>query len=106
MMVFEFDINKSVANKIKHGIDFIQAQTMRRWRFMKAKDFDKKFDTGEDISSLINKKRAHRLNQDQKRVNVDFPQWMVDLLDKQAKRLGVTRQSVIKHFIADRLKHI
>ena len=73
---------------------------------MKAKDFDKKFDDGEDITSLINKKHARRINQDQKRVNVDFPQWMVDSLDKQAKRLGVTRQSVIKHFIAEHLKHI
>ncbi len=73
---------------------------------MKSKDFDKKFDDGESVTSLINKKHARRLNQDQKRVNVDFPQWMVDLLDKQAKRLGVTRQSVIKHFIADHLKHI
>ena len=73
---------------------------------MKAKDFDKMFDDGENITSLINKNHARRLNQDQKRVNVDFPQWMVDSLDKQAKRLGVTRQSVIKHFIADHLKHI
>ena len=73
---------------------------------MKAKDFDKKFDEGEDITPLINKNHARRLNQDQKRVNVDFPQWMVDSLDKQAKRLGVTRQSVIKHFIADHLKHV
>ena len=73
---------------------------------MKAKDFDKKFDGGEDITSLINKNHARRLNQGQKRVNVDFPQWMVDSLDKQAKRLGVTRQSVIKHFIADHLKHV
>lgn len=73
---------------------------------MKAKDFDRKFDDGQDITSLINQKHARRLNQDQKRVNVDFPQWMVDSLDKQAKRLGVTRQSVIKHFIADHLKHV
>jgi hypothetical protein len=73
---------------------------------MKAKDFDKKFDDGENITSLINNNHARRLNQDQKRVNVDFPQWMVDSLDKQAKRLGVTRQSVIKHFIADHLKHV
>ena len=72
---------------------------------MKAKDFDKKFDDGEDITPLINKKHARRINQDQKRVNVDFPQWMVDSLDKRAKRLGVTRQSIIKLFIAERIKH-
>ena len=72
---------------------------------MKAKDFDKKFDDGEDITSLVNKNHARRLNQDIKRVNVDFPQWMIDSLDKQAKRLGVTRQSIIKLFVADHLKH-
>jgi len=72
---------------------------------MKAKDFDKKFDDGEDITPLVNKNQAHRLNQDIKRVNVDFPQWMIDSLDKQARRLGVTRQSIIKLFIADQLKH-
>ena len=73
---------------------------------MKAKDFDKKFDEGEDITPLVNKARARRLNQDIKRVNVDFPQWMIDSLDKQAKRLGVTRQSIIKLFIADHLKQV
>ena len=72
---------------------------------MKAKDFDKKFDKGEEIMPLVNKDRARRLNQERKRVNVDFPQWMIDSLDKQAKRLGVTRQSIIKLFIADHLKH-
>ena len=72
---------------------------------MKAKDFDKKFDAGEDVTPLINKNQARRLNQDPKRVNVDFPQWMIDSLDKQAKRLGITRQSIIKLFIAEHLKH-
>ncbi len=71
---------------------------------MKAKDFDKKFDEGGDITPLVNKNHARRLNQDQRRVNVDFPRWMIDSLDKRAKRLGVTRQSVIKLFIADHLK--
>ena len=72
---------------------------------MKAKDFDKKFDDGEDITPLVNKSHARRLNQDIKRVNVDFPQWMIDSLDKQARRLGVTRQSIIKIFISEQLKH-
>ena len=73
---------------------------------MKAKDFDKKFDQGEDITKYLDVSKRYRPEQEQKRVNVDFPQWMVDSLDKQAKRLGVTRQSVIKHFIADHLKHV
>jgi len=72
---------------------------------MKAKDFDKKFDEGEDITPILNKNRGRRLNEHQRRVNVDFPQWMIDSLDKQARRLGVTRQSIIKLFIAEQLKH-
>lgn len=71
---------------------------------MKAKDFDKKFDSGEDISKYLDLTKASRPGQEQKRVNVDFPKWMIDSLDKEAKRLGVTRQSIIKVWIAERLK--
>ena len=70
---------------------------------MKAKALDKKFDSGEDISKYLDLSRATRPGQDQKRVNVDFPVWMIDSLDKEAKRLGVTRQSIIKVWIAERL---
>lgn len=71
---------------------------------MMAKDFDKKFDEGEDISAHLDISKARRPEQEQKRVNVDFPVWMIQLLDKEAKRLGVTRQSIIKVWVADRLK--
>jgi len=71
---------------------------------MKAKDLDKKFDRGEDISSYMDLKKASRPGQEQKRVNVDFPIWMIHSLDKEAKRLGVTRQSVIKVWLAERLE--
>ncbi len=71
---------------------------------MKAKALDKKFDSGEDISKYLDLSRATRPGQDQKRVNVDFPVWMIDSLDKEAKRLGVTRQSIIKVWIAERLQ--
>jgi len=71
---------------------------------MKAKALDKKFDSGEDISKHLDLSRAIRPGQDQKRVNVDFPVWMIDSLDKEAKRLGVTRQSIIKVWIAERLQ--
>ena len=71
---------------------------------MKAEEFDKKFDDSEDISRVMDLSRARKLNQDQKRVNVDFPIWMVNQLDAEAKRLGVTRQSIIKVWIADRLE--
>ncbi|MHB1465485.1 MAG: type II toxin-antitoxin system BrnA family antitoxin [Thermoleophilia bacterium] len=71
---------------------------------MKAKDLEKKFDRGEDISSYLDLEKAKRTSQEQKRVNVDFPQWMIHSLDKEAKRLGVTRQSIIKVWVAERLK--
>ncbi|HEY8241570.1 MAG TPA: CopG family transcriptional regulator [Kiritimatiellia bacterium] len=71
---------------------------------MKAKDFDKRFDDGTDISKFLDLSRARRVNQSPKRVNVDFPSWMIDSLDKEADRLGVTRQSIIKVWISERLK--
>jgi hypothetical protein len=73
---------------------------------MKAKEFDKAFDEGEDVSQVLDISKARRPVQDQKRVNVDFPLWMIQLLDKEAKRLGVPRQSIIKLWVADRLKRV
>ena len=70
---------------------------------MKAKDFDKKFNEGQDVSRYLDMSKARRPEQEQKRVNVDFPQWMVHSLDKEAKRLGVPRQSIIKVWVAERL---
>ncbi len=71
---------------------------------MKARDFDKKFDEGEDISKYLDISKARRPEQEQKRVNVDFPLWMIHLLDKEARRLGVPRQSIIKVWVAERLE--
>ena len=71
---------------------------------MKAKELDKKFDDGEDISRYLDYSKATRPGREQKRVNVDFPVWMIQSLDKEAARLGVPRQSVIKVWIADRLE--
>ncbi len=71
---------------------------------MKAKEFDKKFDAGEDISRYLDLSRAKRPEQAHKRVNVDFPLWMLHALDKVAKRLGVPRQSIIKVWVAERLE--
>ena len=70
---------------------------------MKAKDLDRKFDAGEDVSAHLDPSNARRLNQQPKRVNVDFPLWMVQSLDREAHRLGVPRQSIIKLWIAERL---
>jgi hypothetical protein len=70
---------------------------------MKAKKFDQKFDAGEDITSLLDLSQARRSSREPKRVNVDFPVWMIRLLDREASRLGVTRQSIIKIWLAERL---
>jgi hypothetical protein len=72
---------------------------------MKARELDKRFDDGEDISKYLDMTKARRPEQEHKRVNVDFPLWMIQQLDKEAKRLGVPRQSIIKVWIADRLEN-
>jgi hypothetical protein len=71
---------------------------------MKAKDLDKKFDSGEDITEFLDISKIRKPGLEQKRVNVDFPVWMIHDLDKEAKRLGVPRQSLIKIWLAERLK--
>jgi hypothetical protein len=71
---------------------------------MKAKSFDKKFDEGKDITDDLDLSRIIRPNQEQRRVNVDFPTWMIESLDREASRLGVTRQSIIKVWLAERLE--
>ena len=72
---------------------------------MKASEFDKKFDDGENILEHLDVSAARRPGLEQKRVNVDFPVWMIQALDHEARRLGVTRQSVIKMWLAERLQH-
>lgn len=63
---------------------------------MKAKDFEQAFDEGTDLTASLDLSKTRRVLQAQKRVNVDFPTWMIDSLDREASKLGVTRQSVIK----------
>ena len=71
---------------------------------MKARDFDRDFDAGVDVTAHLDLSRARRPGQEQRRVNVDFPSWMIESLDREAQRLGVTRQSIIKVWIAERLE--
>jgi predicted DNA binding CopG/RHH family protein len=71
---------------------------------MKAKKFDADFDSGKNITNALDLSKARRPLQAQKRVNVDFPTWMIEALDKEASRLGVTRQSIIKVWLAERLE--
>lgn len=71
---------------------------------MKAKDFEQQFDDGVDITAALDLLKATRVMQAQKRMNVDFPTWMIESLDREALRLGVTRQSIIKVWLAERLE--
>ena len=73
---------------------------------MKAKKFDQDFDAGEDVTKSLDLTKINRPNQKQRRVNVDFPTWMIESLDKEASRLGVTRQSIIKVWLAERLEQL
>lgn len=69
-----------------------------------AKELDEKFDNGEDISEYIDWSSGRRINQVPRRVNIDFPKWIVDSLDREAQRLGITRQALVKVWIAERLE--
>ena len=69
-----------------------------------AKELDRRFDDGEDISSHLDWGTARRPGLEQRRVNVDLPIWMIESLDGEAKRVGVTRQSIVKVWLAERLK--
>lgn len=71
---------------------------------MSTEEFDERFDAGEDVTSALDLSAVQRPGLEQRRVNVDFPAWMIEKLDREAKRLGVTRQSVIKVWIAERLE--
>ena len=71
---------------------------------MKAKKFEQQFDRGFDMMASLDLSKAKRVLQVQKRVNVDFPTWMIESLDREASKMGVTRQSVIKVWLAERLE--
>ncbi len=71
---------------------------------MKAKELDKRFDGGADITAALDLSQARRMNLESIRVSVNLPLWMVNSLDKEANRVGVTRQSIIKRWLAERLK--
>lgn len=72
---------------------------------MKASEFDRKFDDAESVLDMLDLTSARLPNLEQRKVNVDFPIWMIESLDRSARRLGVTRQSVIKIWLAERLEH-
>ena len=72
---------------------------------MKASEFDRKFDNGETVLDYLDLTSTRKPELEQKRVNVDFPMWMVEALDRAARKFGVTRQSVIKMWLAERLEN-
>jgi hypothetical protein len=76
---------------------------MKRSTKVTSESLDRAFDAGEDVSGSLDTAKARRPLRQQRRVNVDFPTWMIDSLDREAGRLGVTRQSIIKVWIAERL---
>lgn len=71
---------------------------------MNSSEFDQRFDEGESVIDALDLGAARRPRLEQRRVNVDFPIWMVEQLDQEASRLGVTRQSIIKVWLAERLE--
>lgn len=71
-----------------------------------AKEFDEKFDNGEDISEYVDWSSGRRINLEPQRVNIDFPRWVVTSLDRESRRLGVSRQALVKLWIAERLEKI
>lgn len=73
---------------------------------MKASEFDEKFDDDVDILEDLDLSKAKRSAQTTKRVNVDFPSWMLESLDREASRIGVTRQSIIKVWLAEKIETI
>lgn len=69
-----------------------------------AKELDRRFDAGEDISTYLDWSKATRPGLEQRRMNVDLPVWMIASLDREAKRVGVTRQSIVKMWLSERIK--
>jgi len=73
-------------------------------KYITTEDFDELFEQGKDVSKYLDLKTARRHGLDTRRVSVDFPEWMVRMLDQEASKLGVTRQSVIKFWISEKLR--
>lgn len=73
---------------------------------MKTDEFDRIFDEGGDVSEFLDVSQASRPQLDLKRINIDFPVWMLKSLDREARRLGIPRQSIIKMWIAERLRNV
>ena len=73
---------------------------------MKANEFDTRFETGKSLLSALDLSKARRVGRQHQQVTIDFPLWIIDSLDREASRLGVTRQSIIKVWVAERLEKV
>jgi hypothetical protein len=114
-MRFEFDGAKSAANKVKHGIDVVEAQAL--WNVVgqigetiwtatvTAEEFDRLAESGVDMTPYVDWSKARRPGREVQRVNVDFPIDLLKAIDQEAKRIGVTRQAFIKLRLADTLEN-
>ena len=92
--------------KIKLELFLLEKSEKTRYNYMKAEELDKNFDNGEDIIEYLDLSTFRRSGLEQKEINISFPSWMIEELDKEANRLGVERQSLIKFWISERLDDI
>jgi hypothetical protein len=92
------------ASSWDHPHHFRSSFSRRGGFSMKAKQFDAEFDDGKDVTAALDLSKARHPLRKQRPVNVDFPEWMIASLDREASRLGVTRQSIIKVWLAERLE--
>ena len=100
----EYDLSKLKSRTNQYASRLKSADQTATSCLKEAKKFEQKFDECADITAPLDLSKAKRIVQSQKRVNVDFPTWMVESLDREASELGVTRQSVIKVWLAERLE--
>lgn len=77
---------------------------MKKTSTITAEEFDQRFDRGDDISAFIDKTTITRPGIEARRVNVDFPEWIIQRLDVESKMIGVSRQSLIKLWVSERLQ--
>lgn len=73
---------------------------------MKAEAFDQQFDQGESVAEFLDLSRASRPGHELQAVTIDFPQWMLDSLEREARRLGVSREAIVKIWLAERLERV
>ena len=73
---------------------------------MKAEAFDQRFEQGETMTGFLDLAQARRPGHESRAVTINFPEWMLEALDREARRLGVTRESIVKVWLAERLERV